>query len=436
MAGIASLTVNYPYLMGAYLGLNAIPDLYLFMDGPDCVAFKAEYIQGRHDLNSTLISCSGENRIFHPEVDVTSIVHDRTRDIENMLHEMEKIPELKGILYTSMPMATITGTQYDSIINSMDPPLSKPLFHVPPLSLTRDWLDGYAAVMKSLAAGLELKGTPDPKKVAVIGYFMDRNENDHLANIKEIETMIRALGHEPSSIWLSGRPLEHLALAGEVGVIISLPHGREAAATLAERTGAKLLEIGLPIGLEGTVNWVRQVGDFLEAREKAEAYIRGGLSSVIPSIKWLVGKIFQGRSLFFCGDPHYMDGFYGFFRELGCEVEAMAAVSREHHLSPLPARMVSGGVNVGFDMEPEALSKFSMETSGGSGPDIIISGDDGLNYLGRSAKAPARIPFGFPNHTAHAVFDSPFMGFHGAAWLADRVANAVMTALSEQHSHR
>jgi hypothetical protein len=65
-----SMRATYTYLLGVYLGVNALRDAFLLVEGPDCTYMKAQYIQGNHDWLSTLTSVSGFHRIantaLHP----------------------------------------------------------------------------------------------------------------------------------------------------------------------------------------------------------------------------------------------------------------------------------------------------------------------------------------------------------------------------------
>lgn len=425
------LPVNYSYIIGQYLAVNAVPDLYLFIDGPDCSTFKAEYIYGRHDLNSTLLNCEGPDRIVRPVVDVTSIVHDRTRDIRRLLAETCVLPEAGGILFTSMPMATITGTQYESIVRNMEPAPDKPVFEIPSLSLSCDWLDGYGQVLKSLATDIALDGAPGPDRVAVIGYLMDRNERDHTANVAQIEAMLRGVSLDPVSVWLSGRPLSHLERAGSAGVVISLPHGREAARILAGRTGARLIETGIPFGFGGTVRWLTEIAAALGIEDKAAVYIESELRNALPIAKWLVNKVFLGRRFFFGGDPHMIEPVRDFFVELGCKPAAMVAVGEEKHLSPLPKQLAEDGIPCCFNMKPGGLSDMTAEAFRG-GCDIIVASDFVRSHLGGIPYRCAIVPFGFSNYYRHAISDSPYLGFSGALHFMNVVANEIMREQSRR----
>jgi nitrogenase molybdenum-iron protein alpha/beta subunit len=412
---------NFPYLMGVYLAVNALPDAYLFVDGPDCSFYKAQFIHGKHDLNSSLISSDGDHRVRMSDVTVNQIVTDRTPALKRALLSMSESPNCALALLTSMPMATITGTQYDLLVRDLSPKLKCPLLEVPSLSLSGDWLDGYAQTLSALAAGVALSGTPDPGKVAVVGYLMDRNERDHGANVDEMERLLRALGVEPVSIWLSGRPLSHLSRAGEAGTIISLPHGREAARILAARTGAAVLETGLPVGLKGTIDWLSGIAVPLGREQAGETLLDSELRRVVPGLQWLVPRHFQGRRVLVVADPYLLEGLVDFLQELGCLVAGLVAVGREEHLTPVPPSLQ--GIELSFEANPYEMEGLLAAGLNGEGLDLAIQSE---TFGWRGPGDYAVVPFGLASASWHAIFDAPYLGFSGALSLADRLANHLM----------
>lgn len=424
MRNNAEPTANFPFLIGVYMVLNAIPDAFLFLDGPDCVTFKAEYLQGKHDLNSHLLNASGPDRIRHCMVDATSIVHDRTQEITDIIRSMDALPEATLIFYTSMPMATITGTQYDMILRGLVPPLKKPLIGIPPLSLQGDWLDGFAHALESLATQL-----PQPDQgivkntVAVVGYPMDRTESNHTANVRQIETMLRTLALEPVSIWPSNRPVEHLTQVFSAEFIISMPHARKAAAVIAQRTGAQIIQTGIPLGLAPTCQWIRSIAEATGKESAAESYIDQALSSAVPRLQWLVEKVFQNARTIFGGDPLFFPSIHEFFTELGCSLVGFVGCGSEKHLSPLPAAIVAKNTPILFDATPREISELAQSTK----PlDFIFCNDTVANFAGIRNDACSIIPFGYPTHFHHAIADTPTMGFSGALTIAERIANQIL----------
>ncbi len=427
--------VNYPYLMGLYLVLNTVSDLALFIDGPDCVTFKGEFIFGRHDLNSTLLSCGGRARIWHPCTDVTNIVRDRTGDIAAMLHEADASDHTGGILLTAMPMATLTGVQYDMILRNITPPLRKPVYEVPALSMTgKDWLDGYGATLDALASRMDISGgTPSPDKVAIVGYMMDRNEYDHRANLAELRRMLSALSLETVSIWPEGGSLSRLADVKDAGTIISLPHGRAAARTLSRRTGANLVETGIPFGIGPSCDWLRAVAAATGRAHLASPFIDGELSMIIPRLKWLVSRQFNSLNVIFAGDPLYFESADEFLSELGCRVTLLAGIGDEHHIPHLPRRLVRDTLKCHFNITTNDMTALFAQNSPAGGSTLLIVPDlfDGVANI-HSDKRMVLMTFGFTSYKYHAVADSPFLGLRGALQFADRMANALLDSYRQR----
>jgi nitrogenase molybdenum-iron protein alpha/beta subunit len=414
---------NFSYLIGVYLAVNAVPDAYLYVDGPDCTFYKAQFIHGKHDLNSTLIDAAGNHRIRMSDVTVNQVVVDRTEMLTKSVQVLDRLDGCSLVLLTSMPMATITGTQYDLLIRGIQPSLDKPLIEVPSLSLSGDWLDGYARTLTALAGSIELTGKSSPDKVAIIGYMMDRNERDHTANVGELERMVRALGLDPVSVWLSGRPLSHLSRAGEAGTIISLPHGRQAARIIADRTGAKLVELGLPFGLKPTVDWLATLGDELDRSQEAGIFIERELGEVVPAIQWLVPKYLMGTRVLFSGDPHLFEPAAEFLAELGCDTVGLVAVGRKAHLDPVPETLADMSIPLLFEANPYDLERLISTLPEGESLDLAIQSDT-FGWKGQGDYVV--MPFGCACYWWHAIYDAPYLGFSGALSFVDRMVNRLM----------
>ncbi|OGR47854.1 MAG: hypothetical protein A2X37_05270 [Elusimicrobia bacterium GWA2_66_18] len=235
---------------------------------------------------------------------------------------------------------------------------------------------GYAAALEAIAAGLDLDGAaPSARSVAVVGYLMDRNEGDHRGNVAELERMLRAVGLEPVSVWLSGRPSVHLREARRAGAVLSLPHGRAAARVLAGRLGARLVEAELPFGLPATRRFLERLGREFGREAQAEAFIEAELDEAVARLRWSVPHAFQNRRFSFAGDAGYAPGFAELIEELGGAVTA-----------------------------PD-------------GADLVVGA------------AAGGLEFGYPSERRHALNDEAFLGFPGAVSFASRLANAVVKGL-------
>jgi nitrogenase molybdenum-iron protein alpha/beta subunit len=224
-----SMRVAYPYLLGVYLGVNAVRDAYLVVEGPDCAYMKTQYIQGNHDWLSTLTSVSGYHRVANTALHPSMMTASREKPLGEMLRRVAAHPGTGGTLLTTMPMAAITGADYDRLCREVARETRKDVVHVPGRSLSGDWLDGYERTLEALARQLDLSGgRRRSRQVAIVGYLFDRNEADHTANLRVLREMCEALGLELVAVWLSGGSWSALRDVRQAGTILSLPYGRAA----------------------------------------------------------------------------------------------------------------------------------------------------------------------------------------------------------------
>jgi nitrogenase molybdenum-iron protein alpha/beta subunit len=241
-----------------------------------------------------------------------------------------------------------------------------------------DRFAGYAAMLETLAETLDLSGArPRPDAVAVIGLWMDRCEGDGTGNAAELRRLCRALGFKHVPVWPSGGALEDVR---EASVIVSLPHARKAAAMLARRLGATLVQTQLPVGLAYTQAFVRALARVSRRQKEAEAFIDAELRRIIPRLEWVVPYSFLSRSVLYEGDAHVAGGLRQMLDELGMR----------------------------FSRDGEA--------------DLVIADSE---TLARLKPKGAWMELGFPSLRTHFLRDEPYLGFEGYLSLAHRMSNAI-----------
>lgn len=413
-----------PYLTGVYLAVNAVSDIYLVVDGPNCVFFRASQIQGNHDWHSTLSSCTGLHRVADTDCTTERAAAGDTRLLVERLQRVDAINACKLILLTAMSPVAVTSPQYDQVIKSLPEPLTKPVVQVRSGSLTGDWLHGYSATLADMAAQLELDVPKTLKhdEVAIVGYLMDRNEADHTANLEEISRLLGAMGLKLGSCWLSGGSVSELRAAGRAGTILSFPYGRQAAMKLSARTGARLVECELPLGPGATCEWLRSVGRALEVPQRAERVIEAEMSLVAPKLEWILQKAFVGKTFAVMGsDPFLLAALLPALAEFGCRTGLSACFAHQDHLDGAGEGMLLNPSRQEIERAFERLLR--LEDA-----DLAVVNSRTLRFL---ESLPRRLPFielGFPSYYTHALFDNPFLGFRGALRLLDRMANAMSQA--------
>jgi len=434
MSRAPGVRFNLPFLHGLYVAFNAVPDAYFLGDGPSCVFAKAEHIHGRHDLFSTILSCGSDHRVQYTGVNVFTIAGNFESQIFAALKRISKWPDC-GVIFTgAMPMCSIAGSDYERILREALDGCGKPSFLIPRRSaVTGDWLDGYAGALEVLAAGMDLEGAKaEPGAVALVGHLMDRNEGDQLANVAELERMVRALGAEPVSTWLSGRPYAHLREARRAETVVSLPYGRKAARALAKRLGARLVEAELPFGLDASRRFMDLLGRALGREAAARAFIKSELDSVVPRLEWSVPHAFESRRFAFAGDPHHAAGFAELIEEVGGKVVSTVVMGGAGHLPEERRRALESRPGTLFEPDRAQLRRLFAEATGGEA-DLLVCNSLGVRYIDPSVPW---LEHGFPSEHTHFLHDEPFLGFQGALAFLARAANEVTKGLCLKEAAR
>ena len=408
------------YMIGVFLAVNAIRDAYLLVEGPDCIHMKTQFVQGNHDWLSTLTSVSGYHRVANTALHPVQMTASREAELHKFLVRIAERPNINGVLFTSMPMAFITGSDYDRLCLEVAEASGKSIVHIKGKSLSGDWLDGYEESLFSLARQLDLSGgSPDPNKVAVIGNLFDRNEGDHRANVRELRRMISALGLETVSIWLEGGNFADLARVRDAGAILSFPYGRRAAKWAARRTGAQVITCDLPFGLSASERWMRQLGEALGREREAEAFIDRELYEVAPALEWVVPFFFQGRRWGFVGDPHLANRLREIAETVGARLSFAAITNTATHERELEEKLVEQTKVLVYPRQ-RTLGTFVQETIQAEVVSLVVTHSDAM-----PGSSVATVELGFPSMYTHYLYDRPFLGFRGFLAFIESMVNAI-----------
>ncbi len=381
--------VRLPFLNGVYVAVDALRDAYLIVDGPYCVFTKAE-MQYCHNLRSRLLPPVGHRRVVHTgqvqdREEVKSLSTDRTAQVDAIFAGVIAQPDAGIVLSTTFDFHELVGFPLKEITRR-HALSSRPLVcHIPSRSLGGTWLEGYARTCETLARGVTLRpGRRKKNAAALVGYLFDRDEPDHAGNLRELRRLLGGLGLSVESVWLSGGGRAELEAAERASLVISLPYAREAARVVAKRTGAKLCEADLPLGLSATERFLLKVAGAAGRRGRAAALAAEESRSAVRDTQAHALRIIAGRGADILQDDPHLDAS---LRELCSE------------LGLLHDPKFSGGTQPRVCFAPTAES-FPSET--------------------------VHVPMGYPNYIEHPVCERPFLGYAGFRHMVDRVASAIL----------
>jgi nitrogenase molybdenum-iron protein alpha/beta subunit len=416
-----SAILDHPYSTGVLLAVNAVADAYLLLDAPVCAQWRAGFITGSHDANSTLWDTSGAHRVQISGTTTERLVSGNLQDLARQLGRMAAIPGCGAVLAAGYPLARITGAPYETVWRGLKPAPRIPFFAVTGGAISDDWLDGYAHTLTALARGLDMpKCRRRPQDVAIVGYMHDRGERDHAANIAELRRMLDGVGLNLVSVWPGGTDVSGLRAAASAGTILSLPYGREAARVLAGRLRASLVECGLPLGLQACADWLVELGAATGLQAQARAFAAGELARLVPRLVWPVEELFVNSTFAFVGDPVLVRPLARQLREVGGRMTAAVSMGAHHH-----TRLLGSWDDLPFPVYEAPSGTQCGEIMRGwfEGPDPVdcMLGASDLDARAKDGR-PRSVEVGFASYHSHAFHDRPYLGFEGALCLLSRIA--------------
>ncbi|GAF76727.1 unnamed protein product, partial [marine sediment metagenome] len=354
-----------PYQLGIYLAANAVSDSCVVVDGFNCIIPKMDFLAGNHDLYSTLRSSDGRHRVICTMTGPLPQAKNPERKLSVLLEDVARTGGFGVVMVTGLPFFKLAGMDYEGLAAGVKGGAS--VVDVPAQSLEADWLEGYALALDALARVLPaLKVKKRKRSVALAGYLMDRNEFDHTANIEELRRLLELCGLELTCVFPSGGSFGGLSRALEAEVIVSLPYGRKAAARLAARSGAVLVETGLPMGFQGTVRWleaVRRAAGLSGALPRAVTDLEKQAASAIAPIL----DVLRHRNIVYAGDPYLCAAFSAFASELCMHVSVGLIDSSVRTLDSarLPGKLL-------FSPDTEEAAAAVKALGGYSMPDLAV----------------------------------------------------------------
>lgn len=410
-------TYTLPYQLGVYLAVNAVPDVCLVVDGLNCALPKADLLAGNHDLNSTLFSPLGRHRLVSTMTGPLPQQDNPERKLAKLLLSAADCGDYGAVLVTGLPYMGLAGMDYDGIAAGVKG--RAPVAAVPALSLEEDWLDGYDRALEALVRALPSRRVPRAARtVALAGYFYDRGEGDHRANLAELKRLLRLAGLELACVLPGGASFKSWEKALAADLVVSLPYGRRAAARLAALSGAKLLETGLPAGFAGTSAWLQALRRAAGLKGPLPPALAAEERAAAAAVARALGPL-EHAVLLFAGDPHLYAAVSSLAGELGLRVGAAFLNSRGR---PLPAAAAAPLLLFSPAVGEAAAALAALGEY--DRPSLAL-----CDYFAAAeglAGAASAVEFGFPSYTRHCLHEEPFLCYAGAKALVGRLLNSAL----------
>lgn len=416
------------FLEGQITAVGAVRDVHLVIDGPGCNVEKLKRVAVHHDLCSTLIPAAGHCRVHVTNLLDADMVFGTEEAVERTVSRVVRHEGAGLVLLSQHSIPVLTGTDAISLATMLTERHGVRVLATPSDPIDGEFQGGYASVLETLARALPAGSAVGKREgLALVGYFFGRNEMDHRADLAELETIAAALALPVCSCWLGGGSLDELQAIGRADTIIGLPHGGEAPRILAERLGVPWISCALPVGVTGTVRWIRRVARSCDRDDRAEAYIRAATPEVYRRLEWVIPHVFAGRHAALVADPFLAPGLVDYLIELGFELTYVGLHTRDPgRAEPVAAQLAAASQPARVEVDPrrpDLLERFA-ELQRHERLDLVLGSG---NERGCSLRLGLpHLELGYPCPSRHALFDAPLLGFAGALWIADALCNLLL----------
>ncbi len=414
------INIVAPYVDGAYLATNAISDAYLIYHAHDCGYFKAEKIVGHHDLFSDLLRYERIGRVVRSNIGSKEFVLGGEDRLSRRIRQITETYRCEVLFVVSSNVSILAGEDLRPHLVEMEGKTGVPIVTLPERHVYKDYLTGYLDTVKALLERVQFNSDEASHGVAITGFVFERNEADTAADIEEIKSMLAAMGVEVSAVFLDGGRAQRWKELPPPEAVIDIAHGEGGGATLANRYDIPCLEIGAPIGIEGTKKWLEEVAAWLNAEAKAKSYIEWQLEGLVDQLEWIIPRYFLGRGAILFADRLKMVALADFLEEIGLTVLGAECTSHEFEDDAKNLLAQRYGRLPVMAMELREYITDNMKRDR-----LHIGLGTSLFNQNAAAQGLPFVEIGYPSNFHHALYPRPTFGFGGVRVLIERMINAI-----------
>lgn len=406
--------------------VSGVSDLFLLYDAPDCIVEQTESVCVQHDLLSRLTDPDGRSRASSTHLLDSDLVLGTTDRLRAGILEIAGRSRVGMLLLGQSSLPHISGTDAEAIACELGEDVGIAIGAVRSAPVSGGHVDGFRNATEAIARHLPLKEPAgEPAGVAIVGYPLSRLEEDDLANVAELERICEGIGVPVRSFWFDGGTVANLSEAANAAFVVSLPWGGEAARILGRRIGRPVIEAGVPVGLDGTVQWVQKLARAVGREAEAEAFIDRELDRAVALLEWAVPRGLMHRNVAIDADPFLAAALVGCLAEPGVQIRSVNVLARaEADAEPVLRALEAAGQTavVRVDSPFGALEALWAEQAGRGELDLVIGTSTVRDAVPRGIPC---LELGYPSFIRHALYPAPWWGFRGTLWLLDAVYNAI-----------
>lgn len=430
---------------GTYLASHAIPDSLCM-----CHASVGCKVKTQHHLVDHDGVADAHNRMRYSQFIDEDLIQGSTAQLEEEIFAFQGRRQSQVVLIDSSTPISLQGQSMAPVCRRLEEKTGVHVVAVDARNYDADLWQGYDAAMATLLERQEWPALADTEEaeVAVLGYPFDRYEPDHFGTVAELRRLLYGLGLQARAVWLSGEPYATLQQITRARHIVLLPWAQERTERALVGAGRSVIRAGLPMGLDGTSRWLREIAAATVRSDRAEKLIRHEHAR-IKDLYALAHRRLRGRGFAAFADAPRLAGLCALLGEvemrpvclgtthfsLGGPVEVQAELVA-HYGRPAPE-----GVHWLTDPTPLELRALAearaalLDRRGGvqrpeSGelPALLRAELAIGTTLDRDQLEGSGLPFvefGYPSERYHTLYPAPWLGYSGALRMLERVLGAL-----------
>jgi len=424
-------------MTGVSLAIHAIPDAFLLMHTGVGCKYKTAAQVAPHDWGT-----HPNKREAWTQVAELQLIRGSSERIGPFARSWYERRRPEFMVVVSAYFIELTGEDFTDEVVEVESQMPCPMALIPTVAPNDGFFDGYASVILEVVKKMDFSRPPSNlKKACVVGTFFNRYEGDQRGDLAQLRRLVKTAGLELGVSLFSGQPYPDLQRGSDAAWMLMLPYARPKRRALKELMKRRhVVELDLPVGVQGTGNFVRRLAQAHGADMRlVQRVVDRQMGPALAELRKVSAHL-RGVKLAVFAETPLAAGLVALFDEMGVEVpvvglrDANGCLGGRLEFLEILARNGFEGADKVEVLEEPSL-RWIRETMVDMLTSRRITGVVGSTHevtaITNSPRASALpssaffIETGFPSDHHHVTLGAPTFGFTGAVGWAQRVLDAV-----------
>lgn len=409
------------FLDGVMLAANAMPNLVTVLDAHRCELEREAMADAVHDWVAQAMGpgpYSRQRRVFAPSWSPGRLITGTEDRLSDEIDLAARRHPGDPILVCRSALSLLINSDTEGVLDALSQRLENPLLLAQREFLEDDWIDGIRAVQQALFD--RLADPTGAERPHFAGFCLHRREGDEIGNVLEVERLLASADLAPPDWPFDGRsfPFKPVSPAAP-RFVFPLASGTNLAGA-----GGQSIPVELPIGIQGTCDFLRAVAAGLGQGDSAERLIEAQTAELGPKLSPFFSRVLGGKGVALVADPWRLAALASAVTELGMGVPLAVALRRRDDGDCDPEQLAARGVETLLQDPDRAEVAERLLALSARGLCDVVLGAGVLSDEAAAAGLPS-VEVSGPYRLEHFATPTPTMGFAGMLNLAERLSNAI-----------